>query len=76
MKKVIVYSTPTCGFCHMVKHYLKAKDVDFEDIDVSQDLEGMNWVINHTGQMGVPVIRIDDKTVIGFDRATLDELLK
>lgn len=76
MKSVTIYTTPTCGFCHMAKEYLKTKKIDYEDIDVSKDLDGMNWVVNHTGQMGVPVIKIDDDIIIGFDRPAIDELLK
>ena len=37
MKKVKVFSTPTCPYCHMAKDYLTDKKVSFEDIDVSQD---------------------------------------
>jgi glutaredoxin 3 len=34
---LLVYSTPTCPWCHKVKNYLKEKNIAFEDIDVSLD---------------------------------------
>jgi glutaredoxin 3 len=76
MKKVEIYSTPTCHFCHMAKDYFKANNVAFTDFDVSTDTEKRNEAIEKSGQMGVPVIVIDDKdVVIGFDQDRLAELI-
>jgi glutaredoxin-like YruB-family protein len=72
-KKVLVYSTPTCPHCVALKEYLKEHNVKYTDIDVSQDREALDEMVEKSGQMGVPVIIIDDKTVIvGFDRAALE----
>jgi glutaredoxin-like YruB-family protein len=74
--KVKVYSTPTCPYCHMAKDYLKENKVTFEDIDVSKNPSAANEIVEKSGQMGVPVIIIDDKTVIvGFDRPALKKAL-
>ena len=32
-KKVVIYSTPTCHFCHMAKDFFKENNVPFEDIE-------------------------------------------
>ncbi len=32
-------------------------------------------MVKKSGQMGVPVITVDDEVVVGFNRARLDELL-
>lgn len=79
-KKVIIYSTPTCGYCHMLKDYLKEKNVDFTDYDVSQDQEKAQAMVNKTGQMGVPVVEIIDalgqeEVVVGFDKTKINRLL-
>lgn len=50
-------------------------DVKFTDVDVSTDAEQRQQMIEMTGQMGVPVIRIDDDVVVGFDEAKVKELL-
>lgn len=76
MKKVIVYSTPTCIYCRMLKDWLKKNSIPFADYDLSQDAERREEVIKKTGQMAVPVIEIDDEIIIGFDKKKLSELLE
>lgn len=76
MKTVKVYSTTTCPWCIRVKDFLKSKNIAFEDIDVSQDAAKAQEMFQKSGQSGVPVITVDDKVVIGFDPAQLNELLK
>jgi len=75
MKKVKVFSTSTCPYCHMVKDYLKDKKVSFEDIDVSQDQNQARAMVEKSGQMGVPQLWIDDQIVIGFNKPVIDMLL-
>jgi len=75
MKTVKVYSTPTCPWCHRAKDYLNNKGVQFEDIDVSKNPEKAQEMVKISGQMGVPVIIIDNEVVIGFDQSKLDKLL-
>lgn len=76
MKKVTIYSTPTCHFCHMAKDYFKEKGVEFEDFDVSKDLEKRKEMLEKSGQMGVPVIIIDNKDIIvGFNKPQIIQLL-
>jgi len=76
MKKVTIYSSPTCHFCHMAKDFFVSKGVVFEDFDVSTDLEKRKEMVDKSGQMGVPVITIDDSLIVGFDKAKLSELLE
>jgi glutaredoxin-like YruB-family protein len=75
MPKVKVYSTPTCMFCKQAKAFLKENKVEYEDIDVSADQRAAEEMIEKTGQMGVPVIEVDNEVVIGFDKAKLEKLL-
>lgn len=75
MKKVKVFSTPTCPYCHMAKAYLKDKKVEFEDIDVSQDQDQARAMVAKSNEMGVPQLWIDDEVVIGFNRPIIDQLL-
>ncbi|MCX6703770.1 MAG: glutaredoxin family protein [Candidatus Zambryskibacteria bacterium] len=76
MKKVVVYSTPTCHFCNLAKDYLKENNIPFESFDVSTDREKQMEIFDKTGQMGVPVILIDDEVIVGFDKPRIEELLK
>ena len=73
---VTVYGTTWCGFCHMAKQYFSGKGVKYEDIDVEKNRDAAQHIIDKTGQMGVPVIEIGDKTIIGFDRPRIDAALQ
>lgn len=75
MKKVTIYSSPTCHFCHMAKDFFVANGVVFEDFDVASNLEKRQEMLNKSGQMGVPVILVDDQLIIGFDKSKISELL-
>ena len=74
-KQVVIYSTPTCHFCHMVKEYLTEKQIPFTDYNVMEDIEKRQEMVERSGQMGVPVIFIGDEMVIGFDKPRIDALL-
>lgn len=75
MMTVKVYSTPTCPWCTKAKEYLKSKNVDFEDIDVSKDLNAAAEMIRKSGQRGVPVLDIDGNIIVGFDQRAIDKLI-
>ena len=74
-KTITIYSTPVCHFCHAAKDYFKDKGVEYTEFDVAADAEKRQEMIEMTGQMGVPVIRIGDDVVVGFDEAKVAELL-
>jgi glutaredoxin 3 len=59
MSKIIVYSTPSCPYCNLVKDYLKQKSIEFEEKDVSLDRAAAREMIEKSGEMGVPQIDID-----------------
>jgi glutaredoxin-like YruB-family protein len=71
MKKVEIYSTPTCGYCKMAKDFMDEHKVAYEEHNVSSDLEKRNEMITKSGQMGVPVISIDGEMMVGYDQDAL-----
>jgi len=71
-----VYSTPSCPYCVTLKNFLKEHNIQFEDIDVSQNEIAQKEMIEKSGQMGVPVADIDGEIVIGFDQDKIKKLLK
>ena len=75
MAKVIVYSTPTCPYCRMAKEYLKGRKVKYEDVDVSANRKKAEEMIRKSGQMGVPVLDMGGKIIVGFDREAIDAAL-
>lgn len=74
-KRVIVFSTPTCHFCNLAKQYLRQQKIAFKDVDVSRDAAAARDLVRRTGQMGVPVIDINGKVIVGFDRPKINQLL-
>ena len=71
-----IYSTPACPYCVLAKNYLKQKGAAFEDVDVSRDNAAAQEMIDKSGQMGVPVLEINGKIIVGFDKKAIDEALK
>ena len=74
-KKVTVYSTSTCPFCIRAKQFLKDNKIQYEDIDVSENEEKAQEMIKNSGQMGVPVLEIGEKIIVGFDKDKIKEAL-
>lgn len=74
MADVVVYSTDTCIFCTKVKDYLKSKNIDFTEKNLSSDAEAKKEFMK-MGHMGVPVLLINGEEVVGFDQPKIDKLL-
>jgi len=67
MKKAIIYSTPTCTYCHAAKDFFTANGIEYTEHDVAADLAARTDMVAKSGQMGVPVIDIDGTIIVGFD---------
>jgi glutaredoxin 3 len=66
--RVIVYSTPFCGFCSAAKRLLTTKGADFTEIDVMFEAESRNEMIERSGgRRTVPQIFIDGRHIGGYD---------
>ena len=74
-KSIKVYSTTTCPWCRKAKDYFKEKNIEFVDINVSEDKEKLQEMINLSGQRGVPVIIVDGEVIVGFNQSKLEKLL-
>lgn len=75
MKNVTIYTTPTCGYCKMAKEFFTANNVTYSEYNVGADLEKRKEMIEKSGQMGVPVIFVDNDMTVGFDKSRLSSLL-
>ena len=67
MKRVVVYSTQVCPYCVRAKALLAARNIPFEEIDVTHDHERRAWLVQATGRRTVPQIFIGDEPIGGFD---------
>ena len=75
MKNITIYSTPTCHFCQLAKEFFKEKGIEYTEHDVLSDLEKRQEMVDKSGQLGVPVIMIDDHIIVGFDQVEISSLL-
>lgn len=73
--RIIVFSTPSCTYCNAVKGYFRQKGIRFKDVDISRDSAAAKDMMRRSGQMGVPVVDIGGKIVVGFDRPKIDKYL-
>ena len=73
--RVIMFSTPTCSYCNIAKRYFREKKIKFRDVDISRDQKAETDIQRRTGQTGVPVIMINNKPIIGFDKLKINQLL-
>jgi methionine-S-sulfoxide reductase len=73
--KVIVYSTPRCHNCREIKEFLKAKNIPFEEIDLATSAQARNEIIEKTGHISAPIVRIGDEFIFGYDPKRMEQLL-
>lgn len=80
MPKITIFTTTTCAYCHMLKEYLKGKNIAYEEKLVDTDPNGPKELIDTCGSMGVPCTHITledgrEEKILGFDRLKIDEML-
>lgn len=75
-KKIKVYSTPTCTYCIVLKKFFEKNGLEYEEVNVAADEEALQEMKESTGQMGVPVTKIGEDYVVGFDKNKISELLE
>ena len=74
--KITIYSADWCVFCHAAKDYLDKLGVKYTEKNVEEDVTFAQEAVQKSGQTGIPVIDIDGKVIIGFDRPKIDAELK
>ncbi len=74
-KKVIIYTSNTCGYCHAAKDYLDDLGVAYDERNVSTNMDARKELMQK-GFMGVPVLLVGEEVIQGFDKARIDQLLK
>jgi glutaredoxin-like YruB-family protein len=75
MAEVVIYSRPTCPFCNAAKEFLTKKGVVFKDVDVEKDKVQRDRIFRKIGEALVPIIEINGKTMIDFDKEELKKEL-
>jgi len=73
-KEIIIFTTRTWPHCHAIKDYLLSKGVQYTEKDVGTDQTARLELLNR-GIAAVPVVKIGEELVVGFDKDRIDELL-
>ena len=74
MSLVKVFTTKTWPHCVTVKEYLSQKGVEYEEVDLSNDTAARKELMQK-GIMAVPVVKIEEECVVGFDKEKFDRML-
>lgn len=73
---ITIYTTPTCVYCKMAKEFFRGNNIQYAEKDVVTDDAAREEMIQKSGQLGVPVIDIDGKIIVGFDKEELEKIIK
>jgi glutaredoxin 3 len=63
---VTLYTTEPCGFCRQAKALLRAREVDYREVNLAKDPVGRAELVALTGQMTFPQVVIGQRAVGGF----------
>lgn len=74
--QVRIYTTPVCAYCKMAKEYFVSKNVKYEEINLVGNTEAQRLVMSKTGMVAAPILEINGKFIVGFDRVKINEALK
>jgi glutaredoxin len=80
MKRVQIYTTPTCAYCKQTKAFLSEHGIAYKEWNVAEDFAKASEMQHRSGQTGVPVTIVTDESdqdhvIIGYDRPALTKLL-
>ncbi|HET7270244.1 MAG TPA: glutaredoxin family protein [Rubrobacter sp.] len=75
MSKPIIFTTSTCSWCRRAKRYFKERGVPFKEINIERDPDAARDIVRKTGQRGVPVIKIGNAWIVGFDKNRIEKEL-
>jgi glutaredoxin len=77
--RILLYTQPGCFLCELTRTYLEAREVAFEEMDISVNVEARRIMVEeHDSQETPTVVLVDGETVevvVGFDPERLDQLL-
>jgi glutaredoxin-like YruB-family protein len=75
LKKVEIYTSKSCGYCHAAKEFLSQNNISFTEYDITQDAQARRELMKR-GYRSVPLIIIENEEISGFDKEKLISILK
>ncbi len=76
VKNITIFTSDTCGYCQMVKTYLKAKGIGYKEVNLDHEPERRAEAHKLSGVLTVPVTvvtKTDDsqEVIVGYNLAKL-----
>lgn len=72
---ISLYSTPSCAYCRKAKDYLRQNNISFTEYNVAVDQAKATEMVRKSGQMGVPVLDINGRVIVGFNQSEIERAL-
>jgi len=73
--KVVLFTQPGCLSCELMRIYLEARELAFEERDITADPEARRTMTETCASNETPTMLIDGEVIIGFDPGLLDQIL-
>tara|TARA_B110001454_G_scaffold219202_1_gene251981 strand:+ start:70986 stop:71249 length:264 start_codon:yes stop_codon:yes gene_type:complete len=64
--KVVIYTKDPCPFCTRAINFLNARDIPFEEVDLTGNQPEMDRMKAETGWATMPIILINNELVGGY----------
>jgi glutaredoxin len=73
--RLVLFTQPGCFLCELMRVYLEAREIAFEERDITTDSEARQMLSETYDSNETPTLVIDGEAIIGFDPALLDQVL-
>ena len=73
--RVLFFTQPGCLSCELMRVYLEAREIPFQEHDISTDLDSRRLMTETYDSTETPTLVIADEVITGFDPARLDQYL-
>jgi glutaredoxin 3 len=73
---ITIYTTPSCGYCKVAKEYFRTEHIPFTEHNVASDQRKAEEMVRKSHQMGVPVIDVNGKIIVGFNKSEIVKALR
>ena len=75
MRNVIIYTSNNCSYCHQARQFFMENNIDYTEFNITDDIKAKKELIKE-GYCSVPIIKIGDMSVVGFDEDKIKSLLQ
>lgn len=81
--EIVLFSAPGCGYCRQARAYFESRKIPYSEFDLERDADARDRLgslarkagVPPERLQGVPIIFIDGKPIVGFDRNRVANLL-